>query len=65
MDRVQAIDITEAIVNHIETLGLSLSHLCGQSYDGASTRVALKVVCKLGYWKSSIKLFICIIKVIL
>ena len=37
MDRVQAIDITEAIVNHHETLGLSLSHLRGQSYDGAST----------------------------
>ena len=35
--RVRASDISEAIVNSIENIGLSLSNLRGQKYDGAST----------------------------
>ncbi len=37
LKRVRAIDITEAIINSIENLGLSLCNLRGQGYDGAST----------------------------
>lgn len=37
LERVRAIDITEAIINCLEGLGLSLNELHGQGYDGAST----------------------------
>ena len=37
LERVRAIDITNAIVNCLEGLGLSLNELRGQGYDGAST----------------------------
>ena len=37
LERVRAIDITDAIVNYLERLGLSLNDLRGQGYDGAST----------------------------
>ena len=37
LERVRAIDITDAIVNYLERLGLSLNDLHGQGYDGAST----------------------------
>lgn len=43
MERVRAVDITDAIVRCIENLGLSLSDLRGQGYDGASTMSGLKV----------------------
>ena len=33
----RAIDITEAIVNSVEGLGLSLNDLQGQGYDGPAT----------------------------
>ena len=37
LERVRAIDITDAITNCLEGLGLSLNKLRGQGYDGAST----------------------------
>ena len=37
LERVRAVDITDAIVKFLQNLGLSLSDLCGQGYDGAST----------------------------
>ena len=37
LERVRAVDITDAIVKCLEGLGLSLNELCGQGYDGAST----------------------------
>ena len=37
MQRVRAIDISDGIVSSLEGLGLSLSELRGQGYDGAST----------------------------
>ena len=37
MERVRAVDITNAIVSCLEGLGLSLNNLRGQGYDGAST----------------------------
>ena len=40
--RVRAVDIADAIVITIENLGLSLSGLRGQGYDGASTMSGAK-----------------------
>ena len=37
LERVRASDITTAIVNTLEGLGLSLNELRGQGYDGAAT----------------------------
>ena len=37
LERVRAIDISEAITGSVEELGLSLNNLRGQGYDGAST----------------------------
>ena len=37
LERVRAVDITDAIVNCLEGMGLSLNELRGQGYDGAST----------------------------
>ena len=37
LERVCAIDISEAITGCVEDLGLSLNNLRGQGYDGAST----------------------------
>ena len=37
LERVRAVDIANAIVQSLENLGLSLSNLRGQYYDGGST----------------------------
>ena len=37
LERVRASDITTAIINTLEGLGLSLNELRGQGYDGAAT----------------------------
>ena len=37
LERVTASDITTAIINTLEGLGLSLNELRGQGYDGAAT----------------------------
>ena len=37
LNRVRAADIADALVKCLENLGLSLSELRGQGYDGAST----------------------------
>ena len=37
LNRVRAGDIADALVKCLENLGLSLSELRGQGYDGAST----------------------------
>ena len=37
LERVRAVDIANAIVQSLENLGLSLSNLRGQGYDGGST----------------------------
>ena len=37
LNRVRAVDIADAIVKFLENLGLSLSELRVQGYDGAST----------------------------
>ena len=37
LNRVRAVDIADALVKCLENLGLSLSELRGQGYDGAST----------------------------
>ena len=37
LNRIGAVDIADAIVQCLENLGLSLSELHGQGYDGAST----------------------------
>ena len=37
LNRVRAVDIADALVKCLENLGLSLSELGGQGYDGAST----------------------------
>ena len=42
LQRVRAVDITDAIITTIENLGLSLTGLCGQGYDGASTMSGAK-----------------------
>ena len=42
LKRIRAIDITEAIIHSIESLGLSLCNLRGQGYDGASTMSGVK-----------------------
>ncbi len=44
LKRVQAIDITEAIIHSVENLGLSLCNLRGQGYDGHPQRMEKKVV---------------------
>ena len=36
LNRVRAVDIADALVKCLENLGLSLSELHGQGYDGAS-----------------------------
>ena len=35
LGRVQAVDISDAIIKSLENIGLSLSNLRGQGYDGA------------------------------
>ena len=40
--RVRAVDIADAIMKTLENLGLSLSSLHGQGYDGASTMSGAK-----------------------
>ena len=40
--RVRAVDIADAIMKTLENLGLSLSSLRGQGYDGASTMSGAK-----------------------
>ena len=42
LERVRAVDIADAIVKCLENLGLSLSDLRGQGYDGASTMSGVK-----------------------
>ena len=42
LNRVRAVDIADALVKCMENLGLSLSELCGQGYDGASTMSGYK-----------------------
>jgi hypothetical protein len=42
LERVRAVDIVDAIVGCLEGLGLSLSELRGQGYDGASTMSGAK-----------------------
>ena len=37
LNRVRAVDIADVLVKCLENLGLSLSELRGQGYDGAST----------------------------
>ena len=37
LNRVRAVDIVDALDKCLENLGLSLSELRGQGYDGAST----------------------------
>ena len=36
LTKVRAVDVAHAIVKYLENLGLSLSELRGQGYDGAS-----------------------------
>jgi len=40
--RVRAVDISDAIIEYLENIGLSLSNLRGQGYDGASTMSGAK-----------------------
>ena len=42
LKRVRAINIADTIITTIENLGLSLSGLRGQGYDGASTMSGAK-----------------------
>ena len=42
LQRVRAVDIADAIIISLENLGLSLSNLRGQGYDGASTMSGTK-----------------------
>ena len=37
LDQVRATDNADAIIEYVENLGLSLSDLWGQGYDGAAT----------------------------
>ena len=37
LGRVRAVDVSDAIIKSLENIGLSLSNLRGQGYDGAST----------------------------
>ena len=43
LGRVRAVDISDAIIKSLENIGLSLSNLRGQGYDGASTMSGARV----------------------
>ena len=51
LQRVRAVNFADAIVSTIENLGLSLSELCGQAYDGASTMSGGKTGVQVRIWQ--------------
>ena len=59
LERVRAVDIADAIMKCLENLGLSLSSLRGQGYDGASSMGGIiKAVFKQEYRKNRLRLYI-------
>ena len=55
LNRVRAFDIADAQVKYLENLGLSLSELSGQGYDGASTMSGHKSGVQAEFEKSNPK----------